>query len=209
MRFLSKLLDRHTAVALRPVAEGMARYRGRRGTGRGIPLFCLAWAVGTTLLSPQFLIATTEYTDDDVYSAFILNILKFTQFSQEKADIDLRVMVFGPQGLTSRMTSLLSGQVVGTRRIVIEAESPDSSTIPDVVVISGLSEAATERVLSRFISKHPLTLGDSDQFLSLGGAIYFGAINGRIHFKVNQTALRASEVKISSRVLTLADEVLG
>ena len=49
-----------------------------------------------------------------------------------------------------------------------------------------------------------LTVGDSDDFCNEGGMIQFIIENNQVHFAINNEAARAAGLKISSKLLILA-----
>jgi YfiR/HmsC-like len=53
-----------------------------------------------------------------------------------------------------------------------------------------------------------LTVGETPDFLSAGGAMSFSFQNDALHFEVNLVAANGAHLKVSSRLLALARRVV-
>jgi hypothetical protein len=57
--------------------------------------------------------------------------------------------------------------------------------------------------------RHVLTVGETEDFLNSGGIITFIPGTEKAVFEISQTMAKKAEIKISSRVLRLAQKVIG
>ena len=77
-----------------------------------------------------------------------------------------------------------------------------------VVFIADSSRDGIARVLSSLRGATVLTIADVPGAAQQGVALNMSVVNDKITFEANLTAVRAANVKLSSRLLSLATEVL-
>jgi hypothetical protein len=53
-----------------------------------------------------------------------------------------------------------------------------------------------------------LTVGESDDFTAAGGIVNFKVEDGRVRFVINVQAAQLNNLRISSKLLSLADKVI-
>lgn len=75
--------------------------------------------------------------------------------------------------------------------------------------LSGLSHQTINRMLAKPLkNKAYLTIGDSEEFVENGGIIGFTIIDEKLKFNINWRRAKALQIKISSKVLTLANKLI-
>jgi len=71
------------------------------------------------------------------------------------------------------------------------------------------SVSTTSAILTTLGQAPIVTVGEEDDFVREGGMIGFSLEDNRIRFEINLTAARRLHIKISSRLLGLATNVIG
>ena len=78
-----------------------------------------------------------------------------------------------------------------------------------VMVFGQEEKKYTNKVLNQVSKTSILTVGESEKFLEMGGHINFLIINNTVQFEINQKAIEAAGLSISSKVLRLANKVIS
>jgi hypothetical protein len=78
-----------------------------------------------------------------------------------------------------------------------------------VLVIASKDKSRVSSILSRVKDEAILTVGDSDDFLASGGLIGLSIQDNKVRFDINLNSAQHANLKISSRLLLLARNVVG
>jgi len=109
----------------------------------------------------------------------------------------------GPMG--EALERMLSGKTSDSRIIrVVLSPKDDALDQCDVVYIAYSSPKKIHSTLDQLRNKSVLTVGDSDSFSREGGMIGLVRAGQQVHLQVNIDAVQRTQLKISSRVLSLA-----
>ncbi|MCP5112540.1 MAG: YfiR family protein, partial [bacterium] len=79
----------------------------------------------------------------------------------------------------------------------------------DLVFISNSETGRLEGHLGAFDGGGALLVGDREDFARRGGMIALFVENSRVRFSVNQASVERSGLRVSSKLLTLAREVVA
>jgi len=74
--------------------------------------------------------------------------------------------------------------------------------------MSNVTTNVSNGLLSRITKSGVLSLGDSSGFASSGGNINFIVKNNKLRFQVNLTSTKKNNLRISAKLLRLADVVV-
>jgi len=146
-------------------------------------------------------------SETEVKAAFLFNFAKFvtwpTQaFSSETAPIQLAV--FGDEEITSTLKSLLSDKKAHGRSFEVKRIStPQEAKNFQIVYITSTESRRTIQVLEATRKLPVLTVGESDQFLDLGGMINFLFEESQLRFEINPEPAEKVKLEISSKLLRL------
>ncbi len=148
---------------------------------------------------------TNEY---EVKAAFLYNFAKFAEWPSESfadAAAPIVVGVFGEDPFGPALDTMLSSKSAHARpftvRRIVGAEQAAECHL---VFVARTTESATRRVLEA-IGTHPVfTVGESPDFLTLGGLINFRVENNRVIFEVSAEQSASSPVRLSSQLLKLS-----
>lgn len=176
------------------------------------PMFMLAAlvfsSVGTLAVA-----AGPETSENEVKAAFLLNFPKYVEWPPEiftTTNSPIRVTIIGDPGLAGNFEKVSAGKTVNGRALVLNTLPPTSELTNDchILFISAASRRTAE-LLPRVRGASLLTISDEDAFLDQGGAIRFVRRDQKIRLEVNLTAATEARLKISSKLLSVADAVRG
>jgi len=153
--------------------------------------------------------AAQEY---ELKAAFLYNFTKFVEwppeaFSDDTAPIVIAVLGADPFGST--LDEIVAGKHAGGRPLIIRRfERSSELTGCHVVFVSSRTADDLSSQVRTPTRRHMLTVGEAEGFAETGGLIQFVTEERRVRFRINPTAANKAGLKISSRLLNLA-EVVG
>jgi hypothetical protein len=166
-----------------------------------------AWCLGLALIAFAPAAPSDDLPEYRLKAAFLYNFALFTEWP---ADIGstLNLCVYGRDPFGEEIDAL-QGKAVGDRRMVVRRiTSVAALTACQVVFIADSSGDAISRVLSTLRGATVLTIADAPGAARQGVALNMNVVKNKITFEANLTAARAANVKLSSKLLSLATEVL-
>jgi len=143
-----------------------------------------------------------------IKAAILYNFAKFASWPDaafDQPDTPLRVCVLGDDPFGAALESLNGKQV--RNRTLATARITDAHDAPSchVVFVSTSERTHLPEILDT-LSRHPiLTVADIDRFTTLGGIIALKKVDNRSRIEVNVAAASHAGVKLSSKLLRLAD----
>jgi hypothetical protein len=144
----------------------------------------------------------------DVKAAFLYNFAKFIDWPSQTfsgAGSAFTICLVGDP-FKGALQRLVQGEVLDGRALVVRRITEDARVCQIAYVDS--SDAVTSvKVLNSIVNAPVLTVGEKDNFIDEGGVIRFVNSAGKIHFQINPEAAERAGLKISSRLLRLADIV--
>jgi len=156
-----------------------------------------------TLGSPQVLAAVAGPPEDELKSALILTLLRYSEWpGRASPDQALTVGVLGRPGMVPILRRTLAGKPVNNRTIrVIALKSLSDPQCCQVIYLATDKASEIRPALASARSSLILTIGEADRFLEYGGAVNLMFEDGHMAFEVNWSALEQSGVSISSKLL--------
>ena len=155
--------------------------------------------------------ATAAVSDDlpeyRLKAAFLYNFALYTEWPAGTGSA-LNLCVYGRDQFGEEINAL-QGKPVGERHLVIRhVATVDGLAACQVVFIAGPSGDTISRVLSVLRGAPVLTIADTPGAAQQGVALNMDVVKNKITFEANLTAARAANLKLSSKLLSLATEVL-
>jgi len=147
-----------------------------------------------------------------VKAAYLLNFTRYvewpkTAFSNGTAPVVIAVL--GEDPLGEVLDSTVRGRTSSGRPIVVRRlGKPEEASSCHLVFISGEEEVHLGEYLRPLARLPVLTVGESEEFFEQGGGIRFVLIDGSVRFQVNLRATQEAGLRISSRMLALATDVV-
>ncbi len=181
VRLDSRQVERHQVFACRPVLT--------------IACVCL------------FSILSVAQAKDEqmVKAAFVFNLTKYVEWPAGAADNEIVIGFTGEGSMGQVLKQVLSGKVAGPRtvRVIIEPAKEDLQHC-NILYIAHSSPQKIRAVLERIANRNVLTVGDTASFAKSGGAVGLVTAGDHVQIQINPAAAEAAQIKISSRLLSLA-----
>ena len=180
--------------------------RARAVFWRWFPLvICLALAVAADAAN-----SPAESLELQVKAAFLYNFAKFVEWPSDTraagSSGSLAFCVFGDEPLLSALTQSLVGKTINGRALVArQSEGPEGTGQCDIAFIGAGEKKRMDELLDGFAGTGVLSISDLDQFARHGGMIELTRKADKIRFAVNIDAVNRNGVRISSKLLQLAE----
>jgi hypothetical protein len=154
--------------------------------------------------------AATEY---EIKAAFLYNFAKFVQWPPAAfADPGgpLVIGVLGDDPFGSDLDRIIEGKTANDRPLVIKrSKRLEDLRACHILFVSASESGHLAAMLNSLRTASVLTVGETDQFIPLGGVINFIDRENKVHFVINVEAAQRAGLKISSKLLKVADLVIG
>lgn len=150
--------------------------------------------------------------DDTMAKADIIwNIAKFVTWppsSLGPVSSPLVVTVVGEDDLAIAIANQLSTRSVGGRNVFVRfARRAKDARGSHLVYVASSESARVDEVLAELKGTPALTVADVEGFVKRGGMVDFTQEQGRTRFRVHAGNVEAAGLKVSSRLLALAQVV--
>jgi hypothetical protein len=183
----------------------------------------LEFAIATGNMTPQscyrlllgiFLACTLSAQTIDEYqvkAAFLYNFAKFVEWPAMtfKTDKDpLRICVLGQNPFGNALVEGVGGKTVVGRPLAVSDISDVNQGADCQILFIGSSERKRLRLIfAELRTMGVLTVGETEGFASQGGIVNFKLEGGRVRLEINIDAAAQAKLRISSKVLNLAQIV--
>lgn len=168
----------------------------------------LALVLSTVLCAPSSAQGPSEH---QVKAAFLYNFANFVEWPVSALD-DTSSIVIGilgedPFGLA--FAPFKDRTVKGHPLRIIRSKRLQELPFCHILFISSSEEKNLPQIFHYLGDKSVLTVGESPGFAQRGGAVNFVMKNKKVRFEINQQRATTANLKISSKLLKLADIVEG
>lgn len=179
----------------------------RRLACRALALPLLLAAAGTTPASAD---SGAPALERRVKAAFLYKFLGYAEFPlQAFGDPSgpLTIAVIGSDDMAAELARIAAGRVIAGRPIVVRRLAEHDAVPPvHLLFVAGSDSERAGRVLRTAPGAY-LTVTECDGGLRYGSVINFRIIDERVRFDVSLDAADKKNVKLSSRLLTVANRV--
>jgi len=142
-------------------------------------------------------------------AAYLLNFTRYVEWpakSFKETNSPIVVSILGQDRFGEDLRTLLSDKIVQGRKLVVRRISAlEECKDSQILFISESEKKRTPRVLQLLKATPVLTVGETDKFLQAGGIINFRLKDGSLWLDINHTAAERVGLKISSKLLLIAD----
>jgi len=149
---------------------------------------------------------STEYR---LKAAFLYNFLKFVDWPAQafpRKDTPLTICLAGdPFG--GRLDEIIQGETISGRPVAVRRTKDEQLQDCHIVYVSRSESQRSAGIIKAAENASILTVGESEDFIAKGGMIRFTEKGNRLHFQINPDAAERASLKVSSRLLRLADVV--
>jgi hypothetical protein len=165
-----------------------------------------AIAMGALLTSGAVGQTAGEY---QVKAAFLFNFAKFVEWPPEtfkSPSASMSICVLGPNPFGRSLDEAVAGKSIDGRRFVLR-EVADVGQAGGCQILFIASQQKKHLPESATAMAGVLTVGESEGFAAGGGVIGFKLEGGRVRLEVNVEAADQRKLRISSKLLSLAQIV--
>ena len=168
--------------------------------------------IGAPLVAPGAAVAavaTAPLLERRVKAAFLYKFLGYAEFpphSFADATAPVTIGVVGADDMAAELGRIASGRVVAGRTIAVRTLREQDLAQPlHLLFVAGFEPARAARQLRA--SQALLTVTECEGGLQFGSVINFTIVDERVRFDVSLDAADKNNVKLSSRLLTVANRV--
>lgn len=152
-------------------------------------------------------------SDYQVKAAYFYNFAKFVNWpTQDLSDSSapLRFCIFRDHFFEAELNRIVKGKTVAGHPIqVLQVDAPEDSRKCNSLFVSSLQQRQNKHLLELLRGSSVLTVGETEDFVARGGIIAFVLENDRVQFVVNRRAANEAGLTMSSKVLSLAKQVVN
>jgi hypothetical protein len=147
----------------------------------------------------------------EVKAAFLYNFAKFVEWPPEAFPLSstpVALCVYGDDPFGGSLDTVVRGETLNGRRLVVRRLRDLPQARECHVLFLGEKVRGAE-VVAALRGVSVLTVAESRDFLDQGGMIRFVVEENRVRFDINLDAAEKNRLKISSKLLRLAREVVS
>ena len=141
--------------------------------------------------------------EDELKAAVVLSFLRYTQFANPtRAAVPIVACVAGRPEFARTLRRTLEGKLVESHPITVaEVKSLGAHSGCQLLYVATGRRQEIREAMSAMGAARALTVGESDHFLDLGGAVNLTLVDGRVTFEADLDALERAGISISSKLL--------
>jgi hypothetical protein len=180
---------------------------------RGLRIFLLVFCLWNALVARTGIVGAQEDPVDEykLKAAMLYNLTLFVEwpgsaYPDRRSPIFLCILGQDPFG--SSLTSTIPRETNNGRPVLIRHLQSDKETRGcHILYISSSERKTAARIFSTLDGSGILTVGEMTQFAARGGMIQFSLEDQHVRFDINLDAASRAGLKISSKLLALAQIV--
>jgi len=157
--------------------------------------------------------ATPAFTEYQVKALFLFNFAKYVDWPAEaflSKNAPIVIGVLGKDNFKEDLQRAVESKSITGRTIIIKYVTADAELSGcHILFISASEKSRLEEILVKTGTLPILTVGEQEQFLEKNGIINFRLKKENIRLEINLAAARKANVQISSKLLAVADVVMG
>lgn len=147
-------------------------------------------------------------SEPQLKAAFLLNFPKYVEWPAASLPDPTSPIVFailGDENVANEFAAMINGKNIDGHPIqLVRLTSVAQCRACHILFIGSDETRMTAEIVKELQGTNVLTVGESDQFMELGGMINLSRRERRIVLEVNLEATRQTELKISSKLMALA-----
>jgi YfiR/HmsC-like len=200
------------AIPVGTSAGGGRAARWLRATGVVLCAALLAWIAS----APSWHARAAEDPESlevRVKAAFLYKFAGYVEWppkSFARPETPVTIGVIGAESLATELTEAVTGRTVNDRPVTVRRLKPGESLAGIHVLFVGRAESARLDQLAQSAQPRSiLTVSESDCALARGSVINFVLTGGRVRFEIALDSAEKSGLRLSSRLLAVAQQVTG
>jgi hypothetical protein len=171
----------------------------------------VALVIAALALAPTPVLAAAQPSEQEVKAAFLYHFAQYVEWPAAAFDSPsspLVLGVVGDGGFLPAINSAVADKSVAAHRIVVKAVRTTAEMSGCHMIFVAPSEISRLPAILDALDALPvLTVGDAEGFAQAGGDIGLVIEDGKVGFQINPGAARYAGLKISSKLLRLAEIV--
>ena len=149
---------------------------------------------------------TANVPEYQAKAGFLLNIAQFVNWPSQSSDAPFVIGILGDDPFGSYLDETVRGQKVNNRSLSVQRFRRRVDSRPCTILFISQSERdRVGQILSNLKGRAVLTVSDIDGFTDLGGMIQLFTENNSIRMRINLGAVKASDLRVSSKLLRVAE----
>jgi hypothetical protein len=189
---------------MQPRKHILSHHTRRRGTR--VLLWVLGCAVTLACITPAS--PGESLLEQQVKAAFLYNFARFVNWPESAFENQHSPIVFGVLGedaILPALEQMLAGNSINGRELRCKLLKSTGSVKGFHLIFVRASEADLTAGLVQDLKGHPvLMVGEMEGFLQQGGIINFFTEQNKLRFEINMDAAERAQLKLSSKLLTVA-----
>jgi hypothetical protein len=153
-------------------------------------------------------------SETQVEAAFLLNFPKYVNWPPESfpmSNSPIVIAVLGRNDMGECLRAMLEGKVVNGRPLVLKNARTEEEALGgcQILFVGAAEWRRMPDLLEKLKGTSVLTVGESDDFLEKGGVINLARRDRKFRLQVNLAAANPAHLKLSSKLLSVAEVVKG
>jgi hypothetical protein len=174
--------------------------------------FLLLTLLGSGVGSPAAA-AEVEASENQIKAAFLFNFPKYVEWPAEAhatTNSPIIVRILGDANLADEFKKISEGKTINGRPLLVQTAIPGAGSPADChLLYLGSAVRRPADMLTQLRGRSILTVSTDDHFLESGGIIRFVRQERKIRLQVHLANAQQAQLKISSKLLSVADVVKG
>jgi hypothetical protein len=170
-----------------------------------VRLILILW-MGVLWCAPAGAAEIDEY---QVKAAFLFNFAKFVEWPAQafkSADAPVEICVLAPNPFGFTLANAVEGKAVGNRKFVVrDVRDAQQANECHILFVSAAGWTLSAARLGEIKKCCVLTVGETEDFIAGGGMINLKLEDGRVRVQINPDAADRARLRISSKLLSLAE----
>lgn len=130
-------------------------------------------------------------------------LFHFAELAEWPEGSDIAICLRGDNALGHYLPALQGRRIAGR---TVNVKLLDQGNMEDCqILFLGADQQLTEAIVDQARREHILLVGDSENFAHSGGMLQFSLRDNKLKLLVNLPAVRAAELKLSSKLLRMAE----
>jgi hypothetical protein len=183
----------------------------RRRLGGWLLAGAAGWALPATPLHAAEGQAAGATLERSVKAAFLYKFLGYAEFPASafgEPGSPVVIGVVGADEMAAELGRIVAGRTVNNRPVLVKTlRDNEAPSGVHLLFVAGADSARVARVLKAAQPSPMLLVTESENGLQLGSVINFKVVDERVRFDVSLEAADKNNVKLSSRLLTVANHV--
>lgn len=146
-----------------------------------------------------------------VKAAYLYRFAEYVEWPDSafaRRDAPVTIGVLGAESLADELTQAVTGRTVNSRPVAVKRLKPGEPLAGVNVLFIGKAESARLNQLTQGAQPRSiLTVTESDGALAQGSVINFVVADRRVRFEISLESAEKSKLKLSSRLLAVAQQV--